>query len=152
MVTLARCLIAFFFVASGAGKIFAFRPSSTILASIGFPIPTFFLTAIIAVEIVGRLGLLFNVWTSYVAVALIVLRRLAAHELLRDLVAADVVRLGRGELWRIVFASYVERSRAMDVLRNPYARGFLALLILTGIGLGQTQHVAPAPAAFCRGE
>jgi len=72
MVTLARCLIAFFFVASGAGKIFAFRPSSTILASIGFPIPTFFLTAIIAVEIVGRLGLLFNVWTSYVAVALIV--------------------------------------------------------------------------------
>src|SRR5258706_16467439 len=60
MVTLARCLIAFFFVASGAGKIFAFRPSSTILASIGFPIPTFFLTAIIAVEIAGGLGLLFN--------------------------------------------------------------------------------------------
>ena len=53
MVTLARCLIAFFFVASGAGKIFAFRQSSTILASIGFPIPTFFLTAIIAVEIAG---------------------------------------------------------------------------------------------------
>ena len=72
MATIARCLIAFFFVASGAGKIFAFRQSSTILASIGFPIPRFFLTAIIAVEIAGGLGLLFNLWTSYVAVTLIV--------------------------------------------------------------------------------
>jgi putative oxidoreductase len=72
MATIARCLIAFFFIASGSGKIFAFRQSSTILASIGFPIPTFFLMAFIAVEIVGGLGLLFNVWTSYVAVALIV--------------------------------------------------------------------------------
>jgi putative oxidoreductase len=72
MVTIARCLIAFFFVASGSGKIFAFRQSSTILASIGFPIPTFVLTAIIAFEIAGGLGLLFNLWTSYVAVTLIV--------------------------------------------------------------------------------
>ena len=72
MTTIARCLIAFFFVASGAGKIFAFRPSSTILASIGFPVPTFFLTAIIAVEIAGGLGLFFNLWTGYVAVTLIV--------------------------------------------------------------------------------
>src|SRR5712691_6034714 len=46
MATIARCLIAFFFVESGSGKIFAFRQSSTILASISFPIPTFFLTAI----------------------------------------------------------------------------------------------------------
>ncbi len=72
MATIARCLIAFFFVASGAGKIFAFRPSSTILASIGFPVPTFFVTTFIAVEIAGGLGLFFNVWTSYVAVMLIV--------------------------------------------------------------------------------
>jgi putative oxidoreductase len=71
MATIARWLIAFFFIASGAGKIFAFRQSSTILASIGFPIPNFFLTAIIAVEIAGGLGLSFNVWTSAVAVALI---------------------------------------------------------------------------------
>jgi putative oxidoreductase len=71
MATIARCLIAFFFIASGSGKIVAFRQSSTILASIGFPIPTFFLTAFIAVEIVGGLGLLLNWWTSYVAVALI---------------------------------------------------------------------------------
>jgi len=42
------------------------------LASIGFPAPAFFLTAINAVEIVGGLGLFFNVWTSYVAVTLIV--------------------------------------------------------------------------------
>jgi uncharacterized membrane protein YphA (DoxX/SURF4 family) len=34
--------------------------------------PTFFLTAFTAVEIAGGVGLLFNVWTSYVAVALIV--------------------------------------------------------------------------------
>ena len=72
MATIARSLIAFFFLASGSGKIFAFRQSSAILASIGFSIPTFFLTAIIAVEIAGGLGLLFNVWTGYVAVALIV--------------------------------------------------------------------------------
>jgi putative oxidoreductase len=71
MATIARCLIAFFFVASGAGKIFAFRPSSAILASIGFPIPTFFVTAFIAVEIAGGLGLFLNLWTGYVAVALI---------------------------------------------------------------------------------
>jgi putative oxidoreductase len=72
MATIARCLIAFFFVASGSGKIFAFRQSSTILAAIGFPMPKFFLTAIIAVEIAGGLGLLFNLWTSSVAVTLIV--------------------------------------------------------------------------------
>jgi putative oxidoreductase len=72
MATIARCLIAFFFVASGSGKIFAFRQTSTILASIGFPIPTFFLTAIIAVEVAGGLALFLSLWTSYVAVALIV--------------------------------------------------------------------------------
>ena len=38
----------------------------------GFPVPAFFLTAINAIEIVGGLGLFFNLWTSYVAVALIV--------------------------------------------------------------------------------
>jgi len=42
------------------------------LASIGFPNPRFFLTAIVAVEIAGGLGLLFNLWTSDVAVTLIV--------------------------------------------------------------------------------
>jgi uncharacterized membrane protein YphA (DoxX/SURF4 family) len=77
MVTVARCLIALFFIASGSGKIFAFRQSSTILASIGFPVPRFFVTAFIAVEIAGGLGLLFNVWTSDVAVALIVFLVLA---------------------------------------------------------------------------
>ena len=48
---------------------------STVIYDLGlhrFSNPTFFLTAIIAVEIVGGLGLSFNVWTSYVAVALIV--------------------------------------------------------------------------------
>jgi putative oxidoreductase len=72
MATLARCLIAFFFVASGLGKVFAFRQSSEVLTSIGFPAPALVLTAINAIEIVGGLGLFFNVWTSYVAVALTV--------------------------------------------------------------------------------
>jgi len=72
MATIARCLIAFFFVASGSGKIFAFRQSSSILESIGFPVARLFLIAIIAVEIAGGLGLLFNFWTRDVAVALIV--------------------------------------------------------------------------------
>jgi len=56
MATIASCLIAFFFVASGSGKIFAFRQSSTILAPSVFPIRTFFLNAIIAVEIAGALA------------------------------------------------------------------------------------------------
>jgi putative oxidoreductase len=71
MFTIARCLIAFFFVASGLGKVFAFRQSSAVLATIGFPAPAIVLTAINAIEIVGGLGLFFNMWTSYVAVALI---------------------------------------------------------------------------------
>ena len=72
MATIARFLIAFFFVASGSGKLFAFRQTSATLASIGFPIPSFSLTAFIVIEIAGGLGLLFNLWTSYVAVMLIV--------------------------------------------------------------------------------
>ena len=71
MATIGRCLIAFFFIASGAGKLFAFRQTSGILASIGFPIPSLSLAGFIAIEIVGGLGLLLNSWTSYVAVALI---------------------------------------------------------------------------------
>jgi len=71
MTTIARCLIAFFFVASGAGKLFAFRQTSGILASIGFPVPSLSLAGFIAIEIVGGLGLFLNWWSSYVAVALI---------------------------------------------------------------------------------
>jgi putative oxidoreductase len=71
MATIGRSLIAFFFVASGSGKLVAFRQTSATLASIGFPTPSFSLTAFIAVEIAGGFGLLFNLWTSYVAVALI---------------------------------------------------------------------------------
>jgi putative oxidoreductase len=69
MATLGRYLIAFFFIASGSGKLFAFRQTSGILASIGFPVPS--LAGFIAIEVVGGLGLLLNLWTSYVAVALI---------------------------------------------------------------------------------
>jgi putative oxidoreductase len=72
MATIARCLIAFFFVASGSGKLFAFRQTSATLASIGFPIPTLSLTAFIAVEIAGGPWPVRQFWTSYVAVMLIV--------------------------------------------------------------------------------
>jgi uncharacterized membrane protein YphA (DoxX/SURF4 family) len=64
MATIARYLIACFFVASGSGKIFVFRQSSTALASIGLPIPTLFLIGFIAVEAAGGLGLFLNLWTA----------------------------------------------------------------------------------------
>jgi len=49
-----------------------------ILASIGFPIPTFFCDAFIAVEMRAAC-LFFNLWTSYVAVMLIVFLIFAGH-------------------------------------------------------------------------
>ncbi len=75
--TAARFLMAFFFIASGAGKVFAFQPSAGILASIGFPNPQLFLIAMIVIEIGGGLGLLFGFGTRYVSVALIVFMILA---------------------------------------------------------------------------
>jgi putative oxidoreductase len=71
MATIARWLIAFFFIASGSGKLFAFRQTSGLLTSMGFPSPTLSLSAFIAIEIAGGVALLLNVSTSYVAVALI---------------------------------------------------------------------------------
>jgi uncharacterized membrane protein YphA (DoxX/SURF4 family) len=63
--------MAFFFVASGAGKLFAFQPSEALLAAIGFPVPQLSLVGFILVEIVGGLLLLLNVRTTYVSVALV---------------------------------------------------------------------------------
>jgi putative oxidoreductase len=71
-VTVGRCLIAFFFIASGAAKAFAFQPSAALLAAIGFPVPQLSLVGFILIEIVGGVCLLLNVRTTYVAVALIV--------------------------------------------------------------------------------
>lgn len=47
-------------------------------------------------------------WFVAKAVALVILHRLAPHGLLRDLVTADLTRLGVANLWLIVVASYVE--------------------------------------------
>ena len=69
--TIGRCVMAFFFIASGLGKVFGFRPSTAILTAIGFPVPTISLAGIILIEIVGGLGLLFNLWTTNISVALI---------------------------------------------------------------------------------
>ena len=63
--------MASFFIASGLGKVFGFRPSAAILTTIGFPVPTISLVGIILIEVVGGLGLLFNVWTTPVSLALI---------------------------------------------------------------------------------
>jgi len=69
--TAARFLMAFFFLASGAGKVFAFQPSAAILAAIGFPSSTVFLIGIICIEIGGGLCLLFELGTRYVSALLI---------------------------------------------------------------------------------
>jgi putative oxidoreductase len=86
--SVGRCVIALFFIASGLGKVFGFRPSAEILATIGFPVPTISLSAIILIEIVGGLGLLFNVWTtdvSLVLIAFLIFATLAIHgPFLRD--------------------------------------------------------------------
>ena len=63
--------MASFFIASGLGKVFGFRPSAAILTTIGFPVPTISLVGIILIEVVGGLGLLFNLWTSTVSPVLI---------------------------------------------------------------------------------
>ena len=75
--TAARFLMAFFFLASGTGKVFAFQPSKAILAAIGFPSPSVFLVGIILVEIGGGLCLLLGLGTRYVSAILIVFLILA---------------------------------------------------------------------------
>lgn len=70
--TVGRLLIAFFFIASGAGKVFAFQPSEAILAAIGFPVPQLSLAGFSLIEIAGGLCLLLNLRTTYVSVALVV--------------------------------------------------------------------------------
>lgn len=75
--TAARFLMAFFFLASGAGKVFAFQPSAAILAAIGFPSPNISLIGIILIEIGGGLCLLLGLGTRYVSAILIVFLILA---------------------------------------------------------------------------
>ena len=54
-------------------------------------------------------------WFVAKTVALVLLRRCAAHGLLGALTAADVAPLGVAQLWRIVLASYVELYLALAV-------------------------------------
>ena len=72
-----RSLMAFFFIASGAGKVFAFQQSSTIMASVGFSHPIFFLIGIIILEIGGGLSLLLRFETKFVSIILIMFLILA---------------------------------------------------------------------------
>jgi len=69
---LSRFLIAFIFLASGAGKAFAFAPTATMMSSVGFPSPSFFLACAILIELIGGTGLLLGFGTRYAAAALIV--------------------------------------------------------------------------------
>jgi putative oxidoreductase len=76
--TLARWLIAFFFIASGAGKAFAFEPSAAIAAAAGLPSPKAVVAGIILLEIAGGVCLLLGFGTKYVSVALIAFLVLAS--------------------------------------------------------------------------
>jgi putative oxidoreductase len=68
----SRFLLAFIFLASGAGKVFAFDQTAAMMTSVGFPIPTFFLVGAILIELLAGLGLLLGLGTRYSAAALIV--------------------------------------------------------------------------------
>lgn len=67
----SRFLVALIFLASGMGKIFAFNQTTSLMASVGFPIPGFFLVGAILLEIAGGLGLLLGLGTRYAAAGLI---------------------------------------------------------------------------------
>lgn len=68
----ARVLIAFIFVASGAGKVFAFDATAVLMSSVGFPMPKLFLVGAIVIEIVGGIALMLGFGTRYAAASLIV--------------------------------------------------------------------------------
>ena len=67
----ARFLLAFIFVASDGGKVFAFDATAALMSSVGFPMPRLFLVGAIVIEIVGGLGLMLGIGTRYAAAALI---------------------------------------------------------------------------------
>jgi putative oxidoreductase len=69
---LARFLVAVIFLLSGVGKLFGFSDTAQMMASVGFPVPSVFLVAAIALEIGGGMLLLFGYKTRHAAIALIV--------------------------------------------------------------------------------
>ena len=68
----ARFLIALIFLASGAGKIFAFEQTVVGMASVGFPSASFFLVCAILIELIAGTALLLGFRTRHAAAALIV--------------------------------------------------------------------------------
>lgn len=68
----ARALVASIFLLSGAGKIFNFAGTATMMAGVGFPAPELFLVGAILLEVVGGLALLVGWQTKWAAAALIV--------------------------------------------------------------------------------
>jgi putative oxidoreductase len=77
LTTIARLLMAVFFIASGTAKVFAFQGALKIMIAAGFPAPHLSLVGINSLEIGGGLALLFGLWTRYVSVALILFLVLA---------------------------------------------------------------------------
>jgi putative oxidoreductase len=69
---LARFCVALIFIISGAGKIFGFAQTAAMMGKLGFPMPDFFLTGAIALEIIGGLMLLFGYKTKIAALLLII--------------------------------------------------------------------------------
>ncbi len=69
---LSRLLVALIFIMSAVGKLFGFAATSGMMASVGFPAPSLFLTAAILIELIGGTMLLVGYKTRWAAIALIV--------------------------------------------------------------------------------
>jgi len=69
---IARFLVAVIFLLSGVGKLFGFSDTVQMMAGVGFPAPSFFLTCAIAIEIIGGTLLLVGYKAHYAAVALVI--------------------------------------------------------------------------------
>lgn len=67
---LARTLIALLFIITGVMKTTGFSSTTAMMADVGFPMPSLFLTLAIVTEIGGGLLLLAGIRLCYVALAL----------------------------------------------------------------------------------
>jgi putative oxidoreductase len=69
---LARVLVALIYVLSGASKIAGFGSTSGLLASLGWPAPSFLVVCAILLELGGGLALAFGFRTRLATVALLI--------------------------------------------------------------------------------
>jgi putative oxidoreductase len=56
----ARGLIALIFIVSGFGKLMAFDQTVSMMESVGFPLPAFFVVGAIVIEVIGGAALLLG--------------------------------------------------------------------------------------------